>query len=50
MLIKIKINKETLATTTDDELAVINHVSDNGTEIQIEISKPDPETEQPWQP
>ena len=50
MLIKIKINKQTLECTTDDDTIVINHIIDNGTELEIEISKPESETEYPWQP
>lgn len=41
MLTKIKINKETLEYTIDDELITVNHIIDNGIEIELEISKPD---------
>lgn len=50
MIINIKINKETLTATTDDEFVVVNRILDDGAEIEVEISKPDPEPEQPWQP
>ena len=49
MLLKIKINKETLEVITDDAGVVVNQISDNGIELEIEISKPEPETEYPWQ-
>jgi len=49
MLLNIKINKETLEVTTDNEDVVINNISDNGVELLIEISKPEPEIQYPWQ-
>ena len=49
MLLKIKINKETLEVITDDSNVTINHISDDGVELLIEISKPDAEIEYPWQ-
>ena len=49
MLLKIKINKETLEVITDDAEVVVNQISDNGIELEIEISKPEPEIEYPWQ-
>lgn len=49
MLLNIKINKETLEVTTDDAEVTVNHISDNGAELLIEISKPEPEIKYPWQ-
>ena len=49
MLLNIKINKETLEVITNDAGVVINNISDNGVELLIEISKPEPEIEYPWQ-
>jgi hypothetical protein len=49
MLVKITINKQTLECTTDDNTIVINHIIDNDTELEIEISKSEPEAEYPWQ-
>jgi hypothetical protein len=52
MIIKIKINKETLECISDDNSVIINHVLDLGDQIEIELSKPDPEQEMtgiPWQ-
>jgi hypothetical protein len=49
MLIKIKINKQTLECTTDDANVTVNNTSDNGIELEIEISKSELEVEYPWQ-
>jgi len=49
MLLNIKINKETLEVITNDAGVIINNISDNGTELEIEISKPESEIEYPWQ-
>lgn len=48
MIIKLTINKQTLEVKTDNE-TTLNYISDNGTEIEIEISKQDPEQEYQWQ-
>jgi hypothetical protein len=53
MIIKIKINKQTLKWTSDDDSVVVNHIIENNDEFEIEISKPDPEshtTNTTWQP
>jgi hypothetical protein len=52
MLIKLKINKQTLEWTSDDESVVMNHFIEKDDEFEIEISKPDPELQTnntPWQ-
>jgi hypothetical protein len=43
MLIKLKINKNTFETTSDDSQVVFNRVDIEGDFIEIELSKPDPE-------
>jgi hypothetical protein len=43
MLIRIKINKNTFETTSDDSEVVFNRVDIEGDFIEIELSKPDPE-------
>ncbi len=52
MIIKIKINKETLECITDDNSVIVNHVLDLGDQIEIELSKPDEQFNtigSPWQ-
>jgi hypothetical protein len=52
MLVKIKINKQTLEWSTDDDTVVVNHFIEKDHEFEIEISKPDPEsptTTETWQ-
>ena len=48
MIVKLIINKETLEVITEDGVT-LNYISDNGTEIEIEVSKPDVVQEQTWQ-
>lgn len=43
MIFKLKINKETLHTTTNDSDMIINYVKLVDGVIELEISKPDPE-------
>lgn len=49
MLLNIKINKETLEINIDDSKFIINKLEENNNIIELELSKPDPETEYPWQ-
>ena len=52
MIIKIKIDKQTLKCTTNDESVVVNYFLETDNEFEIEISKPDPELQtnnMPWQ-
>ena len=38
MLVKIKINKDTLEYSTEGDEVKVNHIIDNGTELEIEVS------------
>jgi len=49
MLLNIKINKETLEINIDDSKFIINKLEENNNIIELELSKPDPEIEYPWQ-
>jgi hypothetical protein len=49
MLLNIKINKETLEINIDDSTFIINKLEENNNIIELELSKPDPEIEYPWQ-
>lgn len=52
MIIKIKINKTTKECTTDDSSVVINNFIETDNEIEVELSRPDPEqpmNDIPWQ-
>lgn len=49
MIITVKINKDTLQCITDDDLVVVNYINETDNEIELQLSKPDPEPEQPWQ-
>jgi hypothetical protein len=49
MIINIKINKETLEINIDDSTFIINKLEENNNIIELELSKPDPEIEYPWQ-
>jgi len=52
MIIKIKINKTTKEWTSDDPSVVVNYFTETEDEIEIEVSKPDPEqpmSSMPWQ-
>jgi hypothetical protein len=45
MIIKIKFNKETLEWESEDQSVTVNHILVSGDDIEIEVSKPDPEIE-----
>ena len=47
MLVKIKINKETLEVETDGDFTV-NHILQQDNILELELSKPDQENEYPW--
>jgi hypothetical protein len=49
MIINIKINKETLEININDSTFIINKLEENNNIIELELSKPDPEIEYPWQ-
>ena len=49
MLLNIKINKETLEININDSTFIINKLEENNNIIELELSKPDPEIEYPWQ-
>lgn len=52
MIIKIKINKTTQECTTDDASVVVNSFIETNDEIEVELSRPDPEQPMnsiPWQ-
>ena len=43
MLINLKINKNNLQVTSDDQEVTINFVKESDAFIELEVSKPDPE-------
>ncbi len=47
MIAKILVNPETLEVTFDDPNLIVNHVKKENGLIEMEISKPDPETVYP---
>jgi hypothetical protein len=50
MLFNIKINKETLEIIEiNDSTIIVNEIKEQDGIITLEISKPDPEIEYPWQ-
>jgi hypothetical protein len=49
MLLKIKINKETLEVEIENNGFILNDIIQEDNIIKVEISKQDPENEYPWQ-
>lgn len=47
MIVKIKINKETLEVETDSDF-IVNHILQQDNTIELELSKPDQENKYPW--